>query len=125
MNSIDQRSLPDGSSVVGHDNDSPTYRIVHNPTSTRSEVSCREKNNPPSSMVVDDIDGGSESSDNLDNKYDGIQNVKTTSSDIVGGYEAVKKQDGTLTLRFREKGDRDTSIAGEKTMNLNSQKKSN
>ena len=76
-------------------------------------------------MVVDDIDGGSESSDNLDNKYDGIQNVKTTSSDIVGGYEAVKKQDGTLTLRFREKGDRDTSIAGEKTMNLNSQKKSN
>ena len=40
---IDQKALQDGSSVVGHYNDSPTYRILHNPTSTRPEVSCCEK----------------------------------------------------------------------------------
>ena len=33
---IDQRSLLDGSSVVGHDNDSSTYRVLHNSTSKRS-----------------------------------------------------------------------------------------
>ena len=54
-------------------------------------------------MVVDDVDEGSKSSDDLDNEYDGIQNVKTMSSDIVGGYEAAKKQDDTLTLRFIKK----------------------
>ena len=54
-------------------------------------------------MVVDGIDNGSKSSDDLENKYDGIQNVKTTSSDNVGDDEAVKKQDNTLTLRFIEK----------------------
>ena len=53
---IDPRALQDGSSVVGHDTDSPTYRILHNSTSKRSEVSCCEKNYPPSSMVVG-IDG--------------------------------------------------------------------
>ena len=53
-------------------------------------------------MVID-IDEGSKSSDDLENEYDGIQNVKTTISNIVGGYEAVKKQDDTLTLRFIEK----------------------
>ncbi|CAN0279405.1 unnamed protein product, partial [Ascophyllum nodosum] len=35
---IDQRSLQEGTSVVEHDNDSPTYRILHNSTSQRSEV---------------------------------------------------------------------------------------
>ena len=50
-------------------------------------------------MVVD-IDEESKKTDDLENKYDGIQNVKTTSSDIVGGYEAVKNRDDTLTLRF-------------------------
>ena len=65
-------------------------------------------------MVVD-IDEGSKSSEDLGNEYDGIQNVKTTSSVIVGGYEAVKKKDHTLTLRFIGKSGRD--IAGEKTMN--------
>ena len=110
---IDQRSLQDGSSVVGHDNDSPTYRILHNPTSTRPEASCCEKNNPPSSMAID-IDEGSKNSDHLENGDDGTKR-KTASSGIVGGYEAVKKQDDTLTLRFIEKSDRD--IAGEKTMN--------
>ena len=53
---IGLRALQDGSSVVGHDTDSPTYRILHNSTSKRSEVSCCEKNYPPSSMVVG-IDG--------------------------------------------------------------------
>ena len=73
---IDQRSLQDGSSVVGHDDDSPTYRILYNQFillySIRSEVSCCEKNNPPSSMDVG-IDEGR-------NEYQGIQNVKTTGS---------------------------------------------
>ena len=107
--------MQDGSSVViGHDNESPTYRILHNPTSTRSEVSCCEKNDPPSSMVVG-IDEGSESSDDLKNEYDGTQNVKTTGSDNVEDDDEVKNQDDTLTLRLMEKSNRD--IAGEKTMN--------
>ena len=101
---IDQRYLQDDSSVVGHSNDSPTYRILHNRTSTRSELSCARKITLRRlCMVVDDIDEGSKSLDDLENEYDGMQNVKTTSSDIVGGYEAVKKQDDTLTLRFIEK----------------------
>ena len=66
---IDQRALQDGSSVVGHDNDSPM--ILHNSTSSkRSEVSCCEKNNPPSSMVVGINEGRSKSSDDLENAYD-------------------------------------------------------
>ena len=65
---IDQRALHDGSSVVGHDNDSPTYRILHNSTK-RSEVRCCEKNNPPSSMVVG-IDEGGRSSDHLGNEHE-------------------------------------------------------
>ena len=85
----DQRIL--GNGTVGHNNDSPTYRILRNPTSTRSEVSCCE-NNPPLSMVVDDIDKGSKSSDVLENEYDGIQNVETTGSDNVGDDDAVKNR---------------------------------
>ena len=113
---IDQRSLQDDSSVVGHSKDSPTYMILHNPTSTRSELSCARKITLRRlCMVVNDIDEGSKSLDYLENEYDGMQNVKTTSSDIVGGYEAVKKQDNTLTLRFIEKSNRD--ITGEKTRN--------
>ena len=53
---IDLRALQDGFSVVGHDYDSPTYRILHNSTSKRSEVSCCKKNYPPSSMVVDHLE---------------------------------------------------------------------
>ena len=114
---IDQRSLQDGSSVVGHDNDiSPTYGILHNSTSQRSEVRCCEKNNPPPSMIVD-IDEGSESSDHLENEYE-IQNVETTTTtglDNVGENNAVEKQDKTLNLQFIEKSSMD--ITGEKTMN--------
>ena len=100
---IDQRYLQDGFSVVGHDNDSPTYRILHNSTSKRSEVSCCEKYNPPSFMVVGIDEGRSNSSDDLENEYEGIQNVKTIGSYHVGDDKAVKKQDDTLTLRFIEK----------------------
>ena len=104
---IDQRALQGDSLAVGNNNDSPTYGI-HNRTvgssiSKRSEVSCCKKNNPPSSMMVDDIAIGSRGSDHLENEYDGIQNVETTGLDNVGDYDAVKKQDGTLTLRFIEK----------------------
>ena len=44
---VEQRAL--GNGTLGYNNDSPTYRILRNPTSTskRSEVSCCEKNNPP------------------------------------------------------------------------------
>ena len=76
-------------------------------------IECVESNT--SSMGVN-IDEGSKSSDDLENAYDGIQNVKTTGSDIVGGYEAVKKQDDTLTLRFIGKSYR--GIAGEKNNEL-------
>ena len=102
---IDQRSLQAGSSVVGHDNDSPT-----------SEVRCCEKNNSPSSMVVG-IDEGSKISDHLENEYE-IQNVETTTTtglDNVGENNAVEKQDKTLNLQFTEKSSMD--ITGEKTMN--------
>ncbi|CAM9712348.1 unnamed protein product [Ascophyllum nodosum] len=112
-----ERSLQDGSSVVGHDNDSPTYGILHNSTSQRSEVRCCEKNNPPSSMIVG-IDEGSKSSDHLGNEYE-IQNVETTTTtsglDNVGNNNAVEKQDDTLTLRFIEKSN--GGMKGEKTMN--------
>ena len=99
-----ERSLQDGSSVVGHDNDSPTYGVLHNSTSQRSEVRCCEKNNPPSSMIVD-IDEGSKSSDHLENEYE-MQNVETTTTtglDNVGENNAVEKQDKTLNLQFIEK----------------------
>ena len=87
---IDQKALENG--ILGHHNDSPKYRDLHNSTSTnkRSKVSCCEKSNSPSSAAVDDIDEGSESSDDLENEYDGIQNVETTGSDNVGDDDAVK-----------------------------------
>ena len=53
-------------------------------------------------MAVDDIDKESKSSDDLQNTYDGMQNVETTDADHVGDDDAVKKQDGTLTMRFIE-----------------------
>ena len=103
----DQRALQDGSSVVGNDNDSPTYginnRTVGSSTNKRSEVSCCEKNNSPSSLVVDGIDKGSKSSDDLEYEHDGIQNGNTSGSDNVEDGDEVKKQDSTLTLRFIEK----------------------
>ena len=49
-------------------------------------------------MVVDDIDEGSKSSDDLENEFEGIQNVKTTGWNNVGDDEAVKNQDDTLTV---------------------------
>ena len=113
---IDQRSLHDGSSVVGHDNDSTMYRILHNFTSIRSEVSCCEKSNPPSSMVAGIDEGRSKSSDDLENEYQGTQNVKTTGSYNVGDDETtVEKQDNTSILRFIEKINRD--ITEEKALN--------
>ncbi|CAM9642712.1 unnamed protein product [Ascophyllum nodosum] len=92
---IDQKSLQDGSSVVGHGNDSPTYRILQNSSSKRSEARCCEKNNPPSSMVVG-IDEGSKSSDHLGNEYE-IQNMETTTTtglDNVGENNAVEIKAG-------------------------------
>ena len=53
---------------------------------------------------------GSKSSDHLENVNDGTQNVETTGSDNVGNDDAVKKQDGTLNVRFIEK--RNVDMAG-------------
>ena len=64
--------------------------VIHYPitksTNKRSEVSCCEENNPPSSMVVDVVDKGSESIDDRENEYDGVQNVETTGSDEKTGW---------------------------------------
>ena len=61
---VDYRVLGNGS--VGHNNDSPTY-VIHNPTTKstnkRSKVSCCEENDPILSILVDDFDKGSKSSD--------------------------------------------------------------
>ena len=54
-------------------------------------------------MVFDGLDKGSKSSDDLENEYDGTQNVETMGSDNVGDDDAAKEQDDTLTLRFMEK----------------------
>ena len=85
---IVQRAL--GNGTAGHNNDSLTYRILHNSTSTWSEVGCCGKNNPPPSIVVDDTDKGSKNSNELENVNDGIQNVETTGSDNVVSDGAVK-----------------------------------
>ena len=50
---IYQRALTNG--TVGHNNDRPTNRILHNSTCTGLEVRCHEKNPPPSSMFGDEI----------------------------------------------------------------------
>ena len=65
-------------------------------------MSCCEKNNTPSSTMieVDDIDKRSNSSDDRENVYNGIQNVETTGSDNVGDHEV--NRDDTLTSRFVE-----------------------
>ena len=69
----DQRALGNGS--LGHNSDSPTC-VIHNPTSTRSEVSCCEKNDLLSFiLVVEDIDKTIKISDDVENVYDGKQNV--------------------------------------------------
>ena len=52
---IDQRAL--GNGTVGHKNDIPTYRILHNPTRVGSEASCCDENNPPLFMMVVDDKG--------------------------------------------------------------------
>ena len=73
---IDQRALQDDS--VRNGNDSPTYGIYNHTTkrtNKSSKVSCYEKNNPPSSIVVDDMDKMSKSSDNVENVYNRIHNV--------------------------------------------------
>ena len=94
---IDQITL--GNGTVGQKNGSPTYRILHNPTTTtRSEVSCCKKNNPPPSIrMADDIDKRSKCSNNLQNVYGEIQNVNTTGSDNVKDNKV--NQDDALTLR--------------------------
>ena len=66
--------------------------------------------------MVDDIDEGSKRSDDLENEYDGIQNVEITgSNNHVGDNDDTANQDDTLTLRFIEKCGWD--MAREKTMN--------
>ena len=117
---IDQRALANGS--AGNNNGSLTYRI-QDPTSTNksSEVSSCEKDNLPS-FTVDDIDKESNSSEDLESVYDGIQSLETAGSDNVGNDSSVN-QDGTLTLRFIEKSNGD--LAGVTNMNSEQRKKKN
>ena len=121
---IDQRAL--GNGTVGNNNDSPKYGIhtltVGSSTSKMLKVSRGGKNNPPSYMVVDDIDKGSESSEDLETVFNGIQNAETTSSDNFRDDDEVKDQHGTLTLRFIEKSNGE--MAGEKPRTVSSQQKS-
>ena len=93
--SIDQRSLQHGSSVVGHDNDSPTYSVRGQKLNVARKITVRR-------LWFVGIDEGNKSSDHLGNEYE-IQNVKTTGSYSVGDDEAIDKQGKTLTLRFIEK----------------------
>ena len=52
-------------------------------------------------MVVDDIDKGCKSSDDLENVYGRIANMETTGSDNnVGDDRAVYNQEGAVTLGF-------------------------
>ena len=64
-------------------------------------------------IIVRINEGRIKSSDDLENEYQGIQNVETTRTtglDNVGENNAVKKQDDTLTLRFTEKISRDIML---------------
>ena len=66
-------------------------------------------------MVVDDINKGSKSSNDLENVYDGTQNVGITDSNYAGDDDDAVSQDDTLTLRFIEKSS--GYLAGEKNIN--------
>ena len=50
--------------------------MIHNSTTKStnkmSEVSYCEENNSPSPLVVDDVNKGSNNSDDLENEYDGM-----------------------------------------------------
>ena len=81
--------------------------IIHDPTcidKKSSEVSCYEKDK--TSSMVDNVDKGSKSLDDLKSVYDGIQNIEITGSNNIRDDNTVN-QDGTLTLRFIEKSDGD------------------
>ena len=66
-------------------------------------------------MAVDDIDKGSKSSDDLENVYDGIQNVETTGSNNIGDDDALKKTRWYDDLAVHKK--KYVDIAAEKNMN--------
>ena len=94
-------------------NDSPTYRT--NDSTNGKIVSSRNAtftkcvgSNTPS--MVDDIDEGSKSSDDLESVYDGIQNMETTGSDNVGDDDAVKTQHGPFDLAVHKKRNGDMCV---------------
>ena len=94
--------------LVGYNNDSPTYRIYGNANgkigSSRNvtSIECVESNTP---SMVDDIDEGSRSSDDLENvyQYDRIRNLESTTLDDVEGSHCPVHQYNRMTLQSRRK----------------------
>ena len=89
-----------------YNNDSPTYRIYHSSNgkivSSRDVtfIECEESNTP---SMVDDIDEGSKSSDDLQNIYDGVQNLESTTLDNIEGNHSPVHEYNRMTLRFSRK----------------------
>ena len=92
--------------LVGYNNDSPTYRIYDTTSKIVSSrnvtfIECVESN---TSSMVDDIDEGSISSDDLENNvYDGIQNLESTTLDNVEGSHGPVRQYNRMALRAGRK----------------------
>ena len=93
--------------LVGYNNDSPTYRIYYDTNSkivssrNVTFIECVESNTP---SMVDDIDEGSKSSDDLENNvYDGIQNLESTTLDNVEGSHGPVRQYNRMILRASRK----------------------
>ena len=66
-------------------------------------------------MVVDDIDEVSKSSDDLENVYDGIQNLESTTLDNVEGNHGPVHQYTRMTVRSSRK--RQDNLAEAKSLN--------
>ena len=93
--------------IVGYNNDSPTYGIYYNTNSkivssrNVTFIECVESKTP---SMVDDIDEGSKSSDDLENNvYDGIQHLESTTLDNVEGSHGPVRQYNRMTLRASRK----------------------
>ena len=103
---LDQRAWEGVLIIVGYNNDNPTYRIYDSANgkivSSRNVtfIECVENNTP---SMVDDIDKWSKNSDNLENVYDGIQNLESTVLDNVEGNHSLVHQYNIVTPRSGRK----------------------
>ena len=103
---LDQRAWEGVLLLVGYNNDSPTYRMYDNTNgkivSSRNVtlIECVDSSTP---SMVDDIGEGSKSYDDLENVYNGIQNLKSTTLDNVEGSHGPVHQYNRMTLRSSRK----------------------